>query len=73
VIDEDASVPTLTEDASASINHVTNLYEQDDIWFGGQTKTLNLQLGCSNGSSAGSASATADWYLLPLVQKPILL
>jgi Asp-tRNA(Asn)/Glu-tRNA(Gln) amidotransferase A subunit family amidase len=30
----------------------------DDIWFGGQTKTpWNLQQG-SNGSSAGSASAT---------------
>jgi Asp-tRNA(Asn)/Glu-tRNA(Gln) amidotransferase A subunit family amidase len=46
----------------------------DDIWFGGQTKKpLNLQQG-SNGSSAGSASATvAGLVPLPLVQKPTAL
>jgi Asp-tRNA(Asn)/Glu-tRNA(Gln) amidotransferase A subunit family amidase len=35
----------------------------DDIWFGGQTKTLNLQQG-SNGSSAGSAIATVAGLVL---------
>jgi Asp-tRNA(Asn)/Glu-tRNA(Gln) amidotransferase A subunit family amidase len=60
VIDEDAFVYTQLEKAGAVLVAKLSMGElaMDDIWFGGQTKNpWNLQQG-SNGSSAGSASAT---------------
>jgi Asp-tRNA(Asn)/Glu-tRNA(Gln) amidotransferase A subunit family amidase len=73
VIDEDAFVYQQLKDAGAVlIAKLSGEFAMDDIWFGGQTKTLNLQ--GSNGSSAGSASATvAGLVPLPLVQKPTAL
>src|SRR5215210_2153797 len=60
VIDEDAFVYTQLEKAGAVLVAKLSMGElaMDDIWFGGQTKNpWNLKQG-SNGSSAGSASAT---------------
>lgn len=60
VIDEDAFVYTQLEKAGAVLVAKLSMGElaMDDIWFGGQTKNpWNLTQG-SNGSSAGSASAT---------------
>jgi Asp-tRNA(Asn)/Glu-tRNA(Gln) amidotransferase A subunit family amidase len=60
VIDEDAFVYQQLKDAGAVLIAKLSMGElaMDDIWFGGQTKNpWNLQQG-SNGSSAGSASAT---------------
>lgn len=60
VIDEDAFVYSQLEKAGAVLVAKLSMGElaMDDIWFGGQTKNpWNLQQG-SNGSSAGSASAT---------------
>jgi Asp-tRNA(Asn)/Glu-tRNA(Gln) amidotransferase A subunit family amidase len=60
VIDEDAFVYRQLEQAGAVLIAKLSMGElaMDDIWFGGQTKNpWNLQQG-SNGSSAGSASAT---------------
>ncbi len=60
VINEDAFVYTQLENAGAVLVAKLSMGElaMDDIWFGGQTKNpWNLQQG-SNGSSAGSASAT---------------
>jgi Asp-tRNA(Asn)/Glu-tRNA(Gln) amidotransferase A subunit family amidase len=60
VIDEDAFVYQQLEKAGAVLIAKLSMGElaMDDIWFGGQTKNpWNLQQG-SNGSSAGSASAT---------------
>lgn len=60
VIDEDAFVYTQLEKAGAVLVAKLSMGElaMDDIWFGGQTKNpWNLIQG-SNGSSAGSASAT---------------
>jgi Asp-tRNA(Asn)/Glu-tRNA(Gln) amidotransferase A subunit family amidase len=60
VIDEDAFVYKQLERAGAVLVAKLSMGElaMDDIWFGGQTKNpWNLQQG-SNGSSAGSASAT---------------
>jgi Asp-tRNA(Asn)/Glu-tRNA(Gln) amidotransferase A subunit family amidase len=60
VIDEDAFVYRQLEKAGAVLIAKLSMGElaMDDIWFGGQTKNpWNLQQG-SNGSSAGSASAT---------------
>ena len=59
-IDEDAFVYQQLEEAGAVLVAKLSMGElaMDDIWFGGQTKNpWNLQQG-SNGSSAGSASAT---------------
>jgi hypothetical protein len=76
VIDEDAFVYQQLKDAGAVLIAKLSMGElaMDDIWFGGQTKNpWNLQQG-SNGSSAGSASATvAGLVPLPLVQKPTAL
>lgn len=61
VINEDAFVYKQLEKAGAILIAKLSMGElaMDDIWFGGQTKNpWNLQQG-SNGSSAGSASATA--------------
>ena len=61
VIEEDAFVYQQLEKAGAVLIAKLSMGElaMDDIWFGGQTKNpWNLQQG-SNGSSAGSASATA--------------
>ena len=61
VINEDAFVYQQLEKAGAVLIAKLSMGElaMDDIWFGGQTKNpWNLQQG-SNGSSAGSASATA--------------
>lgn len=61
VIEEDAFVYSQLEKAGAVLIAKLSMGElaMDDIWFGGQTKNpWNLQQG-SNGSSAGSASATA--------------
>jgi Asp-tRNA(Asn)/Glu-tRNA(Gln) amidotransferase A subunit family amidase len=60
VIDEDAFVYKQLEKAGAVLVAKLSMGElaMDDIWFGGQTKNpWNLEQG-SNGSSAGSASAT---------------
>jgi len=60
VIDEDAFVYQQLEKAGAVLIAKLSMGElaMDDIWFGGQTKNpWDLQQG-SNGSSAGSASAT---------------
>ena len=60
-IEEDAFVYQQLEKAGAVLIAKLSMGElaMDDIWFGGQTKNpWNLQEG-SNGSSAGSASATA--------------
>ncbi len=60
VINEDAFVYRQLEKAGAVLVAKLSMGElaMDDIWFGGQTKNpWNLQQG-SNGSSAGSASAT---------------
>ena len=60
-IEEDAFVYQQLEKAGAVLIAKLSMGElaMDDIWFGGQTKNpWNLQQG-SNGSSAGSASATA--------------
>ncbi|WP_018612029.1 amidase [Segetibacter koreensis] len=60
LINEDAFVYTQLEKAGAVLVAKLSLGElaMDDIWFGGQTKNpWNLKQG-SNGSSAGSASAT---------------
>ena len=60
VLDEDAFVYQQLEKAGAVLIAKLSMGElaMDDIWFGGQTKNpWNLQQG-SNGSSAGSASAT---------------
>lgn len=60
VIDEDAFVYAQLEKAGAVLVAKLSMGElaMDDIWFGGQTKNpWNLSQG-SNGSSAGSASAT---------------
>ena len=60
VLDEDAFVYQQLEKAGAVLIAKLSMGElaMDDIWFGGQTKNpWNLQEG-SNGSSAGSASAT---------------
>ncbi len=60
VIEEDAFVYQQLEKAGAVLIAKLSMGElaMDDIWFGGQTKNpWNLQQG-SNGSSAGSASAT---------------
>jgi Asp-tRNA(Asn)/Glu-tRNA(Gln) amidotransferase A subunit family amidase len=60
VIDEDAFVYQQLEKAGAVLIAKLSMGElaMDDRWFGGQTKNpWNLQQG-SNGSSAGSASAT---------------
>ncbi len=59
-LDEDAFVYQQLEKAGAVLIAKLSMGElaMDDIWFGGQTKNpWNLQQG-SNGSSAGSASAT---------------
>ena len=61
VIEEDAFVYQQLEKAGAVLIAKLSMGElaMDDIWFGGQTKNpWNLKQG-SNGSSAGSASATA--------------
>lgn len=61
VIEEDAFVYQQLEKAGAVLIAKLSMGElaMDDIWFGGQTKNpWNLQQG-SNGSSAGSASASA--------------
>jgi Asp-tRNA(Asn)/Glu-tRNA(Gln) amidotransferase A subunit family amidase len=60
VLDEDAFVYQQLQKAGAVLIAKLSMGElaMDDIWFGGQTKNpWNLQEG-SNGSSAGSASAT---------------
>jgi Asp-tRNA(Asn)/Glu-tRNA(Gln) amidotransferase A subunit family amidase len=60
VIDQDAFVYQQLQKAGAVLIAKLSMGElaMDDIWFGGQTKNpWNLQQG-SNGSSAGSASAT---------------
>src|SRR6476620_7809821 len=60
VMEEDAYVYQQLEKAGAVLIAKLSMGElaMDDIWFGGQTKNpWNLQQG-SNGSSAGSASAT---------------
>jgi Asp-tRNA(Asn)/Glu-tRNA(Gln) amidotransferase A subunit family amidase len=60
VINENAFVYTQLEKAGAVLVAKLSMGElaMDDIWFGGQTKNpWNLKQG-SNGSSAGSASAT---------------
>ena len=60
VIEEDAFVYRQLTNAGAVLVAKLSMGElaMDDIWFGGQTKNpWNLQQG-SNGSSAGSASAT---------------
>ena len=60
-IEEDAFVYQQLQKAGAVLIAKLSMGElaMDDIWFGGQTKNpWNLQQG-SNGSSAGSASATA--------------
>ncbi len=60
-IEEDAFVYTQLHKAGAVLVAKLSMGElaMDDIWFGGQTKNpWNLNQG-SNGSSAGSASATA--------------
>lgn len=60
VLDEDAFVYQQLKKAGAVLVAKLSMGElaMDDIWFGGQTKNpWNLQQG-SNGSSAGSASAT---------------
>ena len=60
VLDEDAFVYKQLEKAGAVLIAKLSMGElaMDDIWFGGQTKNpWNLQEG-SNGSSAGSASAS---------------
>ncbi|MBC7535115.1 MAG: amidase [Ferruginibacter sp.] len=65
VIDEDAFVYQQLEKAGAVLVAKLSMGElaMDDIWFGGQTKNpWNLQQG-SNGSSAGSASATVAGLL----------
>ena len=65
VIDEDAFVYEQLEKAGAVLIAKLSMGElaMDDIWFGGQTKNpWNLQQG-SNGSSAGSASATVAGLL----------
>ena len=64
-IDEDAFVYRQLENAGAVLIAKLSMGElaMDDIWFGGQTKNpWNLQEG-SNGSSAGSASATVAGLL----------
>nr|MDQ6902580.1 amidase [Bacteroidota bacterium] len=61
VLDEDAFVYQQLEKAGAVLIAKLSMGElaMDDIWFGGQTKNpWNLNEG-SNGSSAGSASATS--------------
>ena len=65
VIDNDAFVYQQLEKAGAVLIAKLSMGElaMDDIWFGGQTKNpWNLQKG-SNGSSAGSASATVAGLL----------
>ena len=65
VIDEDAFVYQQLEKAGAVLIAKLSMGElaMDDIWFGGQTKNpWKLQQG-SNGSSAGSASATVAGLL----------
>ena len=65
VIDKDAFVYQQLEKAGAVLIAKLSMGElaMDDIWFGGQTKNpWNLQQG-SNGSSAGSASATVAGLL----------
>jgi Asp-tRNA(Asn)/Glu-tRNA(Gln) amidotransferase A subunit family amidase len=65
LIDEDAFVYQQLEKAGAVLIAKLSMGElaMDDIWFGGQTKNpWNLQQG-SNGSSAGSASATVAGLL----------
>ncbi|MEI8073211.1 MAG: amidase [Bacteroidota bacterium] len=65
VIEEDAFVYQQLEKAGAVLIAKLSMGElaMDDIWFGGQTKNpWNLQQG-SNGSSAGSASATVAGLL----------
>ncbi len=60
VIDEDAFVYQQLENAGAVLIAKLSMGElaMDDIWFGGQTKNPWNLLQGSNGSSAGSASAT---------------
>jgi Asp-tRNA(Asn)/Glu-tRNA(Gln) amidotransferase A subunit family amidase len=65
VIDEDAFVYQQLKNSGAVLIAKLSMGElaMDDIWFGGQTKNpWNLQQG-SNGSSAGSASATVAGLL----------
>ncbi|MCA6440775.1 MAG: amidase [Sediminibacterium sp.] len=65
VIDEDAFVYRKLDKAGAVLIAKLSMGElaMDDIWFGGQTKNpWNLNEG-SNGSSAGSASATVAGLL----------
>ena len=65
VIDQDAFVYQKLKDAGAVLIAKLSMGElaMDDIWFGGQTKNpWNLKQG-SNGSSAGSASATVAGLL----------
>ncbi len=65
VIDENAFVYQQLEKAGGVLIAKLSMGElaMDDIWFGGQTKNpWNLQQG-SNGSSAGSASATVAGLL----------
>jgi len=65
VIDEDAFVYQQLKKAGAVLIAKLSMGElaMDDIWFGGQTKNpWNLRQG-SNGSSAGSASATVAGLL----------
>ncbi|MBX9779818.1 MAG: amidase [Chitinophagaceae bacterium] len=65
VIDEDAFVYQKLDKAGAVLIAKLSMGElaMDDIWFGGQTKNpWNLNEG-SNGSSAGSASATVAGLL----------
>ncbi len=65
IINEDAFVYQQLEKAGAVLIAKLSMGElaMDDIWFGGQTKNpWNLQQG-SNGSSAGSASATVAGLL----------
>jgi Asp-tRNA(Asn)/Glu-tRNA(Gln) amidotransferase A subunit family amidase len=60
LIEEDAFIYTKLKNAGAVLIAKLSMGElaMDDIWFGGQTKNpWNLKQG-SNGSSAGSASAT---------------
>ncbi len=65
IIEEDAFVYQQLEKAGAVLIAKVSMGElaMDDIWFGGKTKNpWNLQQG-SNGSSAGSASATVAGLL----------
>ncbi len=64
-IDEDAFVYRQLENAGAVLIAKLSMGElaMDDIWFGGQTKNPWNLLEGSNGSSAGSASATVAGLL----------